>query len=128
MDIIEQARKILNTTYIPWLELDLDFPVDVWKQQILEIEPYFNEYRQSDSSQWSSCCLHGLGVDKTYTADNYGCDEYNAPYQYTDLAYKTPAITDFWKNQFPAERYSVPMLRGAGVPPVLPVIETWAGI
>jgi hypothetical protein len=106
MDIIEQARKILNTTYIPWLELDLEFPVDLWKQQILDVEPYFKEYRQSDSSQWSSCCLHGLGVDKTYTADNYGYDEYNAPYQYTDLAYKTPAITEFWKNQFPAERYS----------------------
>lgn len=106
MDIIEQARQILKRTDTPWLELDLDFPVDVWKQQILEVEPYYQEYRDSDSNYWYSCCLHGLGIDKTYTADNYGYNEFSAPYQYTDLAYKTPLITHFWKNVFPAERYT----------------------
>jgi hypothetical protein len=105
MDSIEQARKILRSG-IPWLELDIPFDVDVWKQQALEAEPYYTEYRDSESSAWSSCCLHGLGVDKTLTADNYGFEEYHAPYTYTDLAYKTPVITDFWKNQFPAERYT----------------------
>jgi hypothetical protein len=105
MDSIEQARKIL-TSGIPWLELDLEFPVDAWKQQALEATPYYQEYRDSDSKGWASCCLHGLDVDKIYTADNYGYDEYSAPYQYTNLAYKVPLITDFWKNQFPVERYS----------------------
>lgn len=105
MDVIEQARKILGSG-IPWLELDLTFPIDAWKQQSLEAEPYYQEYRDSASEGWASCCLHGLAVDKTYTADNYGYDEYHAPYQYTDLAYKVPLITDFWKNQFPAERYT----------------------
>jgi hypothetical protein len=105
MDNIEQARKILRSG-IPWLELDIPFNVDVWKQQALEAEPYYQEYRDSESDKWSSCCLHGLGIDKTRTADNYGHDEYHAPYAYTDLAYKTPIITDFWKNQFPAERYT----------------------
>jgi hypothetical protein len=105
MDVIEQARKIMKSG-IPWLELDLTFPIDAWKQQALEAGPYYQEYRDSDSEGWASCCLHGLAVDKTYTADNYGYSEYNAPYQYTELAYKTPLITDFWKNQFPAERYT----------------------
>ena len=105
MDSIERARKIL-TSGIPWLELDLEFPVDAWKQQALEATPYYQEYRDSDSKGWASCCLHGLDVDKIYTADNYGYDEYSAPYQYTNLAYKVPLITDFWKNQFPVERYS----------------------
>jgi hypothetical protein len=105
MDIIKQAREILKSG-IPWLELDIPFNVDVWKQQALEAEPHYQEYRESYSNDWSSCCLHGLGVDKIYTADNYGYDEYHAPYQYTDLAYKCPVITDFWKNQFPAERYT----------------------
>jgi hypothetical protein len=105
MDSIEQARKILRSG-IPWLELDIPVNVDVWKQQALEAEPHYQEYRDSESDKWSSCCLHGLGTDKTRTADNYGYDEYHAPYQYTDLAYKTPIITDFWKNQFPAERYT----------------------
>ena len=105
MDSLETARKILRTD-IPWLELDIPFNVDVWKQQALEAEPFYQEYRDSSSQGWSSCCLHGLGVDKTYTADNYGHDEYHAPYAYTELAYRTPVITDFWKNQFPTERYT----------------------
>jgi hypothetical protein len=105
MDVLNQARKILSTG-IPWLELDLDFPIDAWKQQMLEAEPFYQEYRDNTSEGWASCCLHGLSVDKTATADNYGYDEYHAPYQYTDLAYKVPMITDFWRNQFPAERYT----------------------
>ena len=106
MNNIDLARKILRNTDIPWLELGIPFNVDLWKQQALEAEPFYQEYRDSESQGWSSCCLHGLGVDKTYTADNYGHNEYNAPYTYTDLAYRTPAITDFWKCQFPAERYT----------------------
>jgi hypothetical protein len=105
MDVLDQARKILRTG-IPWLELDLTFPVDAWKQQVLEANPYYQEYRDSDSKGWASCCLHGLAVDKIYTADNYGYNEYSAPYQYTDLASKTPLITNFWRNQFPSERYT----------------------
>jgi hypothetical protein len=106
MDILDQARTILRRTDIPWLELDLRFNSDVWKQQALEAEPFYQEYRETNSDKWSSCCLHGLGVDKTYTADRYGYQETSAPYSYTELAYKTPVITDFWKNQFPAERYT----------------------
>lgn len=106
MDVIEKARNILLDTTIPWLELDLDFNNDLWKQQVLEVEEYYTDYRASNSDKWKSCCLHGLGIDKTYTADSYGYDEYHAPYTYTDLAYKTPVIADFWKHQFPAERYT----------------------
>jgi len=105
MDYLTQARKILRSN-IDWLELDISFNADVWKQQALEAESYYQEYREGYSEGWSSCCLHGLGIDKTYTADRYGYNEYHAPYQYTDLAYKCPVITDFWKNQFPAERYT----------------------
>lgn len=105
MDNISKARKILKSG-IPWLELDIPFNVDVWKQQALEAEPFYQDYRESYATGWSSCCLHGLGIDKIYTADNYGYNEYFAPYAYTDLAYKCPIITDFWKNQFPAERYT----------------------
>jgi hypothetical protein len=106
MNILDQARAILRKSDIYWIELDLKFDVDVWKTQMLEAEPYYQEYRESDSTGWSSCCLHGLGVDKPYVAEHYGHNEYQAPYQYTDLAYKVPAITDFWKNQFPTERYT----------------------
>ena len=105
MDSIEKARKILRSG-IPWLELDLEINSDVWRQQSLEAEPFYQEYRETYGNGWEGCCLHGLGVDKIYTADNYNHNEYNAPYQYTELAYKCPVITDFWKNQFPAERYT----------------------
>jgi len=106
MNNIDKARKILRDTSIPWLELDIPFNVDLWKQQALEAEPFYQDYRESESQGWSSCCLHGLAVDKPYTADTYGESEYFSPYVYTDLAYRTPAITDFWKYQFPAERYT----------------------
>lgn len=105
MDNLDQARKILRSG-IPWLELDISVDTDVWKQQALEAESFYQEYRESDSKYWSSCCLHGLSVDKTYTADRYGYDEFHAPYQYTELAYRCPVITDFWKHVFPAERYT----------------------
>lgn len=105
MDNLDKARKILRSG-IDWLELDIPFNVDAWKQQALEAMPYYQEYREGYSEGWSGCCLHGLGVDKIYTADNYGYEEYHAPYQYTELAYKCPMITDFWKNKFPAERYT----------------------
>lgn len=105
MDNLEIARKILRSG-ISYLELDINFNADVWKQQALEAEPYYKEYREGYSDGWSACCLHGLDVDKILTADNYGYNEYDAPYHYTDLAYKCPAITDFWKNYFPTERYT----------------------
>jgi hypothetical protein len=106
MDYITAAREILKDTSIPWLELDINFDTSLWQQQAAEAEAYYTEYRDGASKGWSSCCLHGLGVDKIYTADNYGMNEYHAPYAYTDLAYRTPAITDFWRFQFPAERYT----------------------
>lgn len=105
MDNLTKARKILRSG-IDWLELDLKFDVDVWKQQCLEAQSYYQEYRDNYGDKWSSCCLHGLDIDKTYTADTYGYNEYHAPYQYTGLAYKVPVITDFWKNRFPSERYT----------------------
>jgi hypothetical protein len=105
MDNLDKARKILRSG-IPWLQLDIPFDVMEWKKQALEAEQYYQEYREGYSNGWSGCCLHGLGVDKIYTADNYGYQEYNAPYAYTDLAYKCPTITDYWKHQFPAERYT----------------------
>lgn len=105
MDKIEQARKILRSD-IPWLELDIPFDIDAWKMQAKEAESHYISYRESYGFGWSGCCLHGLDTDKIYTADNYGYEEYNAPYSYTDLSYRCPAITDFWKHIFPAERYT----------------------
>jgi len=58
MDSIEQARKILRSD-IPWLELDISFNADIWKQQALEAEPHYQEYREGYSEGWSGCCLHG---------------------------------------------------------------------
>jgi len=48
MDSIEQARKILRSD-IPWLELDISFNADIWKQQALEAEPHYQEYREGYS-------------------------------------------------------------------------------
>jgi hypothetical protein len=106
MDNLSLARKILNNKSLLWLELDITFPLKQWQEEAKLAESYYQEYRDSDSRGWSSCCLHGLGVDKIYTADNYGYHEYSAPYSYTELSEKCPTITNFWKNHFPAERYT----------------------
>jgi hypothetical protein len=105
MDSINQTREILKKD-LKWLELDIDIPVSDWKTEISSAENYYQEYRDTESKGWSSCCLHGLAADKIYTADNYGLNEYDAPYNYTELSKHCPLITNFWKNVFPAERYT----------------------
>lgn len=106
MDSITQAREILKNTDIPWLELDISFDVAKWKYEAETVSSYYQEYRDGESKGWSSCSLHGLGVDKTQTADCYGYNEYNAPYKYTMLSKLCPTITNFWKNIFPSESYT----------------------
>jgi len=106
MDILTEARNILRNIDIPWLELDLMIDIDAWKTESKFAESFYQEYRESYGTGWESCCLHGLETHKTYTADNYGYDEFTAPYKYTELSNLTPTITNFWKNIFPAERYT----------------------
>jgi hypothetical protein len=106
MNTLDQARSILTNNDLHWVELDLNFDVATWKQESQSVDLHYQEYRESESTGWASCCLHGLDYDKPYVANHYGYDEYTAPYKFTSLAKGAPTITDFWKNQFPAEKYT----------------------
>ena len=101
----EIARWIF-TQNIGWLKIDIDFDLNGWKKDIENINDYFVPHRNQESEGWRSCCIHGLGIDKTENSVAYGFeDEMNAPYGWTELSEKTPHVVDFFKNIFPCDSY-----------------------
>lgn len=100
----ELADWVLNQSDIGWLELDIDFDLDAWKQETNAAR--FVDHRGSDHPGWNSCCIHGIDVDKTGAWTNYGdwTSEDQVPYRWTDISEHTPVIKKFWQ-QFPYERY-----------------------
>jgi hypothetical protein len=105
IDTYELARWIFQQN-LGWIKLDLEFDVNAWKSDYQNIKEYCQPHRATDSGGWHSCCIHGLGIDKTENAVSYGYeDENNAPYTWTELADSAPTITNFFKNVFPSEHY-----------------------
>ena len=108
---LDTATKVFNKFKdgtLPWLELDIDFKKFISTEELNSVDPYYVPHRSDEygNKGWSSCCLHGLGMDLTEVAGQYGyVDELNAPYDWTALTKNAPLATKFWK-QFPAERYS----------------------
>jgi hypothetical protein len=89
---------------ILWFELDLPFDTTKWEEEAKNIESYYVDHRGSEEHKgWSSCCLHGLGVDKTNGYEFY--QDVDDGYHWTELTSLCPTITHFWKNVFPAESY-----------------------
>jgi hypothetical protein len=104
-DTYQLARWIFKQ-HLGWIKLDIDIDVLAWQKEYQKIKHALIPHRSSDSEGWNSCCIHGLGIDKTENAVQYGYDdETNAPYSWTELASYTPNITNFFKNIFPSERY-----------------------
>ena len=107
---MDTATKVFNRFKdgtLPWLELDMSFTPYTDHVEFAKLEQYYVPHREKETHKgWSSCCLHGLGIDKTQVAKEYGYDdELNAPYDWTELSQITPAAKMFW-DKFPAERYS----------------------
>lgn len=96
----EQATWIMKQTQLGWLELDMTHPVEY-----TDIDFYVDHRGHETHQRWSSFCIHGLGIDKTATANSYGYDEFSAPYDFTEAAKIFPRTVDFWKS-FPAEKYT----------------------
>lgn len=89
--------------YIDWLELKVPFDISSWEEEAKKIEPYYVSHRGSEEHDgWTSCCLHGLGVDKTNGYEFY--QDTDNGYSWTELTQLAPTITEFWKS-FPAESY-----------------------
>ena len=97
------ANWLLNKSDFGWLELDVEIPLDLWKQEARSAE--YVDHRGKDHPGWNSSCIHGIDVDKTGAWTNYGYTrEEDVPYQWTSISQHTPSIKRFWE-QFPYERY-----------------------
>ena len=92
-----------DPTRIDWLELKIPFDTSTWANEASSIEPYYVTHRGAEEHRgWTSCCLHGLGIDKTNSYEFY--QDSDDGYNWTDLTELAPTITNFWKA-FPAESY-----------------------
>jgi len=107
MDLSTKVFNKFKDGTLPWLELDINFGPYIDTNEFDRVDKYYVDHRENESHiGWSSCCLHGLGIDKTQVAKEYGyTDELNAPYSWTKLSEITPAVKMFW-DKFPVERYS----------------------
>jgi len=101
----EKANWIVNYSDFGFIELDLPIEVEKWKKELEKCYQYFVPHRSDDSKGWSSCCLHGIGIDKTGTWFNYGYkSEDEVVYDWTELSNHTPAIKKFCQN-FPYDKF-----------------------
>ena len=100
---MDTATKVFNKFKdgtLPWIQLDMDFGPYADENEFNKIDKHYVAHRENESHKgWSSCCLHGLGIDKTQVAKEYGYDdELNAPYEWTELSQIAPAAKLFWKK------------------------------
>ena len=107
---LDTATKVFNKFKdgtLDYIELDLNFNDYKVQTEFNKIEPYYVEHREDETHKgWESCCLHGLGIEQTRVAKEYGYDdELNAPYDWTSLQKLAPTAKKFWED-FPAEKYS----------------------
>lgn len=101
---VEKARWILNEANFGWIELDLEIDIKKWQDETQFAK--YTKHRGDAHPGWSSCCLHGIDVDKTGAWTNYGYEkEEDVPYQWTSVSNLTATIKNFWTNIFPADRY-----------------------
>lgn len=105
IDKLKFSDWLLNHQDFAWLELDINLDLDTWKKESRAAIDYFVNHRPGESSGWKSCCIHGLGIEKTENWPEYLDDESLVKYDWTPLSELTPTIKNFWKNEFPSESY-----------------------
>lgn len=99
----EIADWLLNKSDFGWLELDIKFDLDIWKEETAAAR--FVDHRGQEHPGWNSCCIHGISADKTGAWTSYGYkNENEVPYNWTSIAEHTPNIKQFWQ-QFPYDSY-----------------------
>lgn len=99
----ELVSWLFNESNFGWLELDLDFDVNLWKKEAQCAE--YVKHRGTDHAGWNGTCIHGIDVHCTdsWTKYNYTKED-DVPYTWTSLSERTPNIKNFWLN-FPYESY-----------------------
>lgn len=99
----ETVNWILRSGF-GWIELDVTIDLPSWKLESKECLEHLVIHREGDNHQgWRSCCIHGIGVDKTGIWNKY-CDA-EPSYHWTELSDRTPTITEFWKS-LPFEKFA----------------------
>ena len=104
LDIIDDVELTIQlfSKNVPYIEIDLDFDVSIWKQESIVAESYLVPHREEQNHNgWRSCCIHGLGVEKTGIWNKYA--DKDEGYHWTELSGLTPTIKKFWLD-FPFER------------------------
>jgi len=107
MNKIDRCREILDNC--AWLELDIAIDIVKWVNEANLARHHLANYRESESSGWSSVALHGQG-ENTYTDPNATWTDYS----WTKLSQQTPHIKSFWQH-FPFENLA--RIRFMGVEP-----------
>lgn len=106
----EIALCFLQGKTTAWLELDIAFDLDLWKQETSAADNYYVNHRDIKTGEgthvdWQSCVLHGIDVDKTNIWNIYGYDR-EPEYRWTTVGNNTPSIKKFWTETFPSEDYA----------------------
>lgn len=105
-DNIEDSVRWIFASGFGWIELDVEFDINQWKRESSYCNNFLVPHREGDNHlDWRSCCIHGIGVDKTGIWNKYVNDETDAKYSWTSLSELTENITNFWKS-LPFEKYA----------------------
>ena len=120
----QQGRWIIFESRIPYLPLDIAGP---WKEMYAEALALDSEFvtHRSDGAGWSSLCIHGLSAQQTESPDRYpeyaGLTDQEIPYRWTEIADRCPVTANYFKTQFPYERYArlryMKLAPGGTIPP-----------
>lgn len=103
---VDFTRWLFDQDDMGWLKLDIDIDLDRWKEESKLAERYYVNHRDSENYAgmkhhgWLSCCIHGIGIDRTQAEETATRDLFH----WTELSDQIPVITNFWKK-FPVEGY-----------------------
>ena len=95
----------IQTSGLPWLELDISVPyLDIF-EEIKNIQQFFVPHRTeyNNNTGWESFCLHGKSYDATREHEHYSDDR---QLTWTDEALKyMPKTVKYFKEVWPCREY-----------------------
>jgi len=120
----QQAQWIMTVSQIPYLPLDISGPWKEMYQEALALDSEFQTHR-SDGDGWSSLCIHGLSAKQTESPDQYteyaNLPDNDLPYTWTEIIDRCPVTAEYFKNNFPFDKYArlryMKLAVGGEIPP-----------
>ena len=90
------------------LDLGIQFPHLEMLEEARSLRDRYVLHRSDDSKGWQSLVIHGMGANKTGSWQGYGikdAKQASEMVQWTEISELCPVTTDYFKNQFPCEKY-----------------------